>query len=509
MSRLLGRIAGMGLLLFSVATFLAVATLAVVHVDDRYGVSAASGVWMGLTAAVRAGAWYPPPYLHGFYGGTRYMPLPIVFELVGRQATGEYLVSAKVLIYAVNVVLYGLVYLVARRRGAPKDVSLVIVAVLLASSAASSTLLGIRWDALATLFQLLAVALVADRPTRNRAVIAGILCALAVATKVTALWAPAAITVWLLWRSPRRFVNFGLALAAATGLLFGVFEALTHGRLLRQAREFTFAGSGHSSLSEGAHRFYQLALRNERSLPLLLAVAVLVLLVSLVGRRVGLFELCLLFEVPIVVVVMRDFGTYENHLIDLEVLAGLVVAGVWTTALHARWLRVARLCVVLCLLAAAALADRYTLIPDFRSAASHELRGRSDPRYSLHPVPQLVRMGSCVLFEDASIPILAGRRPVVLDAFITHRLQTQDRPALMLLERRIDTGAFKAIVLNFPLTDAGWFATLDFGTALADAMRANYRLSRVVSAARLYIYVPRRLPAVRRPCRVASLSSFG
>ena len=279
------------LLLFAGATFLVVATLAAVHVDDRYGVGAASGVWMGLTAAAHAGVWYPATYSHGFYGGTRYMPLPILFELVGRIVGGEYLVSAKVLIYAVNVALYVLVYIAARRRGAPANVALVIVATVLASSAASTTFLGIRWDSLATLLQLLAVVVVAERSTPRRAVFAGILCALAVASKVSALWAPAAIAVWLVRRSTRRLVEFATALVVTTGLLFALFESLTDGRLLRQAREFTFAGSGHSSLAEGIHRFYQLALRNERSLPLLLAIAGVVLVVSLASRQVGPYEL--------------------------------------------------------------------------------------------------------------------------------------------------------------------------------------------------------------------------
>ncbi len=53
---------------------------AVVHVDDRYGVRAASGVWIGLSSALRDGVFYPPVYDNGFYGGTRYMPLPAFLE---------------------------------------------------------------------------------------------------------------------------------------------------------------------------------------------------------------------------------------------------------------------------------------------------------------------------------------------------------------------------------------------------------------------------------------------
>src|SRR5262245_14405971 len=52
--------------------------LGVAHVDDRFGVDHVSGSWLGLAAAVRDGVLYPPLHDDGFYGGTRWMPLPFV-----------------------------------------------------------------------------------------------------------------------------------------------------------------------------------------------------------------------------------------------------------------------------------------------------------------------------------------------------------------------------------------------------------------------------------------------
>ena len=144
---------------------------------------------------------------------------------------------------------------------------------------------------------------------------------------------------------------------------------------------------------------------------LLLAIAGVVLVVSFATRQVGPYELGLLFEIPIVIVVMRDFGTYENHLIDLEVLSGLVVAGLWSKPAKAEWMRVGRVAVVVCLVAAALAADRYTLIP-FLARQPHTSFEVDPIRVnSTHPAPQLVRMGTCALFEDALIPILAGQLP--------------------------------------------------------------------------------------------------
>jgi Glycosyltransferase family 87 len=484
----------------------AVGLLAAVHVDDRYGVSAASGVWIGLTAAAHAGHWYPPVYTSGFYGGTRYMPVPVLIELGGRAITGEYLVSAKLLIYAVNVALYLLVYRAARSQGAPALVSLSIVVTVLASSAATTTALGFRWDALAAALQLGAVAVVSRAATAPRAATAGVLCGLALATKVTSLWALAALAV-LLVRKPGRLVALGAATAATFAVVAGGVDLASHGRLLAQMRDFTFAGSAHSSLREGVHRFYQLGLRNERSLPLLLLLALAALLLAAARRRIGPYEIGLVFALPIVIVVLRDFGAYENHLLDLQILCGLVVAGIWRESGVVAG-GIARATIVGLLFLAFLAAGRHTLLPDVRTAASHELRGRRAAAYSLHPVPAITAQGTCALFEDAAIPLLAGQQPVVLDAFIAHRLQTVEPSALEHLLRRVRQRTFSTVVLSFPLTNRGWFQTLDFGTAFADAAAANYRLVEARPEVGVYVYVPRSPPIVRRDCHVARLADW-
>jgi hypothetical protein len=461
---------------------------------------------MALAAAAHAGVWYPPTYANGFYGGTRYMPLPILLQAAGRSVGGEYLVSAKLLIYAVNVALYALVFIVVRRRGAPIPVALALVAAILSSSAAATTFFGIRWDSLAILLQLAAVTVVVETSTPRRSALAGFLCALAVLTKLSALWAPAAIVVWLLRSNPRRAPVFLSSLIASTSLGVAGFELLSHGRLVDQLRSFAFAGSTHSSRFEGLHRIYQLVLRNERSLPLFLLLAAIAVLFAVARRTAGPYELGLVFLIPILVVVMRDVGAYENHLIDLEVLAGVAVAGLWPRSVTSRSAAVGRLAISVCLVAAIGAAARYTLIPDARAAFRHELRGRPDPRYSVHPQPRVTAQGTCALFEDASIPVLSGQRPVVLDAFIVHRLQTQDAVALSKLERRIARREFKTIALTFPLTDAGWFATLDFGTALASAMRTHYKFAGTESG--FFLYQPRRPAASAIPCSATSLDRW-
>ena len=152
----------------------------------------------GLSSALRDGVLYPTVYANGFYGGTRYMPLPIILEAGAGTISNELLVSAKVLIYAVGGGLFTVLYVVARRRGAPWQIAVGLIAAVLATTAGVMTTLGFRWDSLATLLQLAAVAVVVEHERSHRRVaVSGVLCALAIAAKISALWAPIALVIWL------------------------------------------------------------------------------------------------------------------------------------------------------------------------------------------------------------------------------------------------------------------------------------------------------------------------
>jgi hypothetical protein len=314
-----------------------------------------------------------------------------------------------------------------------------------------------------------------------------------------------AIVIWLVFRARRAALVYVVTLVGATAALVGVFELLSNGRFIDNVRMFALAGTQFSSKFEGVHRFYQIGLRDQRSLPIVLLLAVIALGVTIVQRRVGPYEIGLVAVVPILLEAFRDFGVYENHLIDLEVLAGVVVAGLWEAPRRNRQSSLTYAGVALVLLASIGLALRHTTVPDVRRAFSYELRGEADPRYATLPLGKRPGGRSCGLFEDASFPILANERPIVLDAFIAHRLQTKNPQELDQLVRRVDDEDFSRIVLSFQLTDVGWFAALDFGTRLADAMRAHYRLHPVNG---LLVYTPAHKHPTSAACRPLSLDDW-
>jgi hypothetical protein len=102
----------------AVVALVAVVFIAVVHAADRYAVDHASGARIALARYATEGTLYPPLVGDGRFGGTRFMPLPILVHAAAARATGEYLESGKAVAYATMLAL-GTALVVLRRARCP------------------------------------------------------------------------------------------------------------------------------------------------------------------------------------------------------------------------------------------------------------------------------------------------------------------------------------------------------------------------------------------------------
>ena len=200
------------------------------------------------------------------------------------------------------------------------------------------------------------------------------------------------------------------------------------------------------------------------------------------ARRPGVYELAFLASGCILLVVLRDLGAYENHLLDVSVLAALVVGGAWSS-LTGPTRTAFRVLAVGSVLLATALAARHTLVPDLRAAVAD----RNDESFATQPLRSLVSFDTCVLSEDPSLPLLAGYRPIVLDAFVVRRLDAEDAEAL---RGRIVRREFGRIVLMAPATDPVQYTSFDFTPEIAAAIRRSYRLAAQLPELPLWVYEP-------------------
>ena len=204
-------------------------SLAAVHVDDRYGVGAAAACGWGSARPSATACSTPPSTRTASTAGRATCPCRSSSRPAPRPISNELLVSAKLLIYAVAGGLYTLLYWSRAAAARPWPIALGLVGAVLATAAGLMTALGIRWDALATLLQLARSRSSSTTRGLSAARRSPVCCALALAAKISALWAPVALVVWLAVVARRSLGVFLASFVGSCVALAVLFETLSSG----------------------------------------------------------------------------------------------------------------------------------------------------------------------------------------------------------------------------------------------------------------------------------------
>lgn len=457
------------------------------HADDAYGVDHVAGSWLALARSAAEGTLYPAIYDGESFGGTRYMPVPIALHGGLGLLVGDYLVAGKLIAYALMATLLVVVLVVLRRERCPLPVAALLSTTLLVTGTGIIAGTWIRHDTLPVVLQLVAVVLIVRSTGRNALIAAGVLCALALAAKVSALWAPLAIGLWLLFRQRSRLPIFAAAFLASAVALLGTLEAITRGRMTENVLGLGLSGSrGLESFDFEQSRLRLIFGEGLGAARLLIGLALVVVAVAMWRRRLTLYQLALVASLPILAVVLADRGTSYNQLLDLQVLSIVVLGASWPTLAP----RV-RTGLVVAVLATAVVSSVENVAPveaaralvDTDASRRPEVARRLDPRMR-------------ILSENPYVPISLGQRPVVLDAFMLWNVARRYPKARDDLVRRLDDREFDAVVLFYRPEDRRtssfvrfWFDTEHFGREIVDAIERNYRVASLVGG--VWIYTPR------------------
>jgi hypothetical protein len=461
----------------SAATAAVVAFVVAVHIGDRYAVDHASGARIALARYAAHGVLYPPLVAEDRFGGTRFMPLPVVLHAGLARLTGEFLVSGKALALATMLAVGLVLFRVLRSGDCPLPLSVGLVAAVFSTGTGLLATTGLRGDSLPLLLQLLAVAVAAAAPASRRALwVAAALAALAVTAKLHAFWAPAAICAWLWTCDRRRMGHFLAAYTAITAVLLGTLTAVTRGRLVENVFGLSTAGvTGPVSLLSSPYRLMHLLVTDGLAAWLLLPLGLALVWAAFRRRSLDPWQLSLLAALAILLVVLTDIGTGGNQLLDIVVLTAVVVGraagGGLPWSLPVPGYRTALTGAVVWVLVTGLAV---TLGPAVRDAAGT----LGDPsRYRTQPLAGIADDSTTILSEDPYVPVSLGQDPVVLDPFMLPRIARRDPGAVRALVDRIDARGFDLVVLEQPLDDTAWWADYHFGSQVAAAIRRSYVFS--------------------------------
>jgi len=494
------RLVEIGLWLAGMGAIVSVSLVVVAHLNDTYHIDHVAGAWLGLAKYASSGVVYPPLYDGTHFGGTRYMPLQfLLYGLVG-HLTGDYVAAPKALSALIFLLLLLLLYRVVRGRGCSRGVTVALLATVAVSFPGLFAATSTYGDALALLFQLAAVALVA-RSTRPGALAAAAgLCTLAVLTKFSAVWAPAAIIVWVFRPQRSRALTFAAEYFVLVAASVWLLELVSAGRMLVNLHEFAFSGLSNTAaqFTEAPHKLYDIVRQRAVVELFVVPLALAAIVREAVERRLSIYTLSWLFALTLLLIVLADEGTDFNHLLDIIALTAVCGGEFIVRTQLGRGAPKIFAGAAIMIVTGVMVSYRADVLGETRTAAASVIGHHREGRYARELMSHFVGPDESLLSEDASVPLLLGRTPIILDAFMLRRIGDNHPTWRGDLVDRLNQQRFEKIVLIFKLDLANsWWLDSHFGVQIARAIDCNYRLTREVLAGvfKYRIYIPGREPA--------------
>ena len=469
--------------------------LSALHVSDDYRVSHLQGVWLAVTDAATNGQLYPPIFDGEHYAGTRYMPTPILLNALAARLVGDPLIGGKLVAAILMAGLLAVVVFVLRCSLCPWPLALGLAASIVATDSGLQAGTTLGGDLLPAFLQTGALAVTLRDRNRSSMLMVGLLAGLAMASKLTGLWAFFAITTWLVLERDKRSAAIFAAVSAGTAAAtLGVVQLLTRGGLSEHLLAFSLAGiHGAGSLARGPNQVLYNLLDHAFGTIVLFPLAVVGALLS-PRWSLSLIHIALGYALLLLMVVYADVGTGPNQLLDVVVLTALAVghlAGRVRSDTGTGTAPIITLAVAVSVLWAAGLDLVRTVGFDLRRAAPGVTNGASTTRPAV-VIAGMVKAGDQVLAEDPAIYVALHRQPVVMDPFMVTRLERLHPQWVDPLIARVAEKQFELVVLIVPLEDRGldyWWADFHFGPRIATALRSSYRPDGTVG--RYFLYRPR------------------
>lgn len=447
-----------------------------------------SGVWLALARDTYEGVFYRPLWSDAEYGGTRYFPMLFVL-IAGLMRAGVSAVPA-----GVAVSLFGLAALAAgvavllRRLAVTPALTALGTALAVAPYFVHQTAFAIRCEPLAAAFAAFGLAALAPMDSRTesdrRLMLAAGLFVCAFMTKVTCVYAPAAAVVALLLAG-RRTAAFKLATITAAGAAVGLaaVHVASSGRALESFRACALAGASLASLLSPVTVMRPLTLIGTSHLLTVVFLMTMAAVAVSWRRSTQLPFLYLMATAGITAIIFTSPGTIlTSQIVDLYVAAVVVL----TTAVswQAGALRpfgYAAMAGLAIWAAGQNVARLSRMVAEGAPAAAAE-----DRRQLLAAVQEC--QGSLVS-ESPLIPILGGKRPILLDPFAFH-VVAMNRPEVERdLVERIRRREFSCVVLEQdPASSRGraWYSNVNLTGPVMEAVLQQYRLDRVAAGQRFY-----------------------
>jgi hypothetical protein len=419
---------------------------------DGIPYDATSGVWLALADDWSHGILYRPLHDASGFGGTRYMPL--FFMLHGwLMRAGLPIVTAGAALTLLSLALFaGGIFRTCRALGVTSATAACCAALLLSSISVQLLGIAVKGDLLAAALNIWGVCFALhalranDRVAATHWTLAFVCFALAVATKITAVFGAATVVLWFARRGRTRAALSACAMFAVLILsVFMIANVMSTGGMLASFSAVADGGAGLRYAVLAPWWLLRAAVQDPFMLVIAVGAGILAVRSSAsavhsasserTGDSAAFVALWLGVTVAGTLFIFATPGTDANHLVDLLAVSLAIVALELPRYPHARIVS-----------AAFALLLVVSLLPGMPGIRQffHE-RGR--PTWSGIAVVRAIVADARVLAENPAVPLLLGQRPEVLDPFSLRVIAARDADVARDFAQRVSAGHYNAVVL--------------------------------------------------------------
>jgi hypothetical protein len=406
-----------------------------------------AGIWTTIAQDASHGMLYRPLESDLGYGGTRYAPLHPLLHAGLMMAGLDPVTGGFLLGLASAAAAMGGFYALMRRLEVRAFHAGVFVCFFMAAVCVRWGILAIKADLLAVALDawgLVAATFAAERPAGRAwpAMLLAALCfVLAAASKVTSIFGIATVTVWFALHGQRKKA-IQLAAVYVLGILLAVLAVqwASQGRAISVFRACAGAGGGLRRLAKAPGGFFLAVFSHDKAVGGFWSVALLLLLAR--RKWADLTTILLIFTSLGTLAIFGSRGTDINHLIDLGMASLLLLAVQFRSG------RISRIAVPLAL-SAMVIHAAVSCIHEAKKMAIEQRRHAMEAA--------LIDAGNSpvrgpLLSENPMLPILAGNRPYMLDAFMFSVIDVENPRYGQKLRDDVANQRFGAVIVTPSLT---------------------------------------------------------
>jgi len=408
-----------------------------------------SGVWSALALDAANGLVYRPVLADDGYGGTRYMPVFFLLHGLAIRLIGDATLAGLLLMQASVALMVAAIARLLVQQGVSRRSAAAVALLTCVTSLYQQYLSDVNCDYLAAALSLwgLSLFLGHDGQPRRRAARAFglVLMIAAFYTKFSTVYVPAALFLSYVlhgrWRAALAFAAAALALLIAVG---AAFHVLSDGRMI-EALAATATGGTDLAFALGfARRFAEELILYHPAIGVSFVLALGKWALDGPRRWRAPLHLTFVMVTLVTLVVFTSRGIAGNHMIPLHAVALVLLGSALTGSRGQRHALAAGIGI----LGLIVVATWFPGVPSVRAT----LAARANP-----PVAEIraaidrhVPPGRLLYAHHPMYPIVAGRRPFVLDVYNLNLFLHRDHPVGDNFRARLAQARFDALIVPDP-----------------------------------------------------------